>query len=103
MTPSPPPPPGFADPLRVSISSIKAALEKLDIGIPVEDVVKAVQAEEAAQLATHPTTQYADTNTTLVPCDLTQRVKERRRRLMELTREAFPDGKVPAPYYWTHN
>ena len=27
--------------------------------------------------------------------------KERRRRLLELTKEAFPDGKVPDPFTFT--
>ncbi|KAF8200028.1 hypothetical protein K438DRAFT_1759059 [Mycena galopus ATCC 62051] len=121
MTPSPP----LADSLQVvQISSLAAALAKLNIGIPVEDVIEAVRREDEAKRATlsaqatqrraalsklalHPTKQSTGLDTTTVskfipkpttPTNVDPLAKERRRRLVELTKDSFPDGKVPDPF-----
>ncbi|KAJ7224769.1 hypothetical protein C8J57DRAFT_1025179, partial [Mycena rebaudengoi] len=117
-----PPPPQSppADSLQVvQISSLAAALEKLNIGIPVEDVIKAVHREDEAKRstssaqATQRRAALSNRNSTriLTPSltmnlpsarrttpDADPLAKERRRRLVELTQEAFPDGKVPDPF-----
>ncbi|KAJ7654308.1 hypothetical protein B0H17DRAFT_1146804 [Mycena rosella] len=121
MTPSPP----LADSLQVvQISSLAAALAKLNIEIPVEDVVKAVHREDEAKRATssaqatqrraalsklalYPTKQSTGLHMTTVskfipkpttPTNVDPLAKERRRRLVELTKDSFPDGKVPDPF-----
>ncbi|KAF7328842.1 hypothetical protein MVEN_02513600 [Mycena venus] len=115
MTPSPP----LADSLQViQISSLAAALAKLNIGIPVEDVIKAVHREDEAKRATlsaqatqhraaalsksiyrpsydHSFQVYTKPTT---PTNVDPLAKERRRRLVELTKDSFPDGKVPYPF-----
>ncbi|KAJ7652138.1 hypothetical protein DFH06DRAFT_1206880 [Mycena polygramma] len=111
MTPSPP------LPEVVAISSLAAALASLNIGIPVEDVIKAVHREEeakraassaqATQLPLHPPQPSTDfhltTTSTFNPnpaprTPIDPLARERRRRLVEMTKEAFPDGKVPDPF-----
>ncbi|KAJ7174546.1 hypothetical protein C8R46DRAFT_1081189 [Mycena filopes] len=100
----------MADSLQVvHISSLAAALAKLNIGIPVEDVIEAVRHEEANRatldaqaLATgtlaphmHPinTTPVAKFIPNPPPrTNFDPLAKERRRRLLELTKEAFPNG-----------
>jgi hypothetical protein len=63
LPPSLAPPP--ADSLQVfQISSLAAALVKLNIGIPVEDVIEAVQREDEAKRATL-TAQPSKRRTTL--------------------------------------
>ncbi|KAJ7764601.1 hypothetical protein DFH07DRAFT_956058 [Mycena maculata] len=121
MTPSPP----LADSLQVvQISSLAAALVKLNIGIPVEDVIKAVHREDEAKRATlsaqatqrraalsklalHPTEQSTGLHMTTVsifipkpttPTNVDPLAKERRRRLVQLTKDSYPDGKVPDPF-----
>ncbi|KAJ7047055.1 hypothetical protein C8F04DRAFT_1248089 [Mycena alexandri] len=108
----------------VQISSLAAALAKLNIGIPVEDVIKAVHREDEAKRATlsaqatqrraalsklalYPTKQSTGLHMTTVskfilkpttPTNVDPLAKERRRRLVELTKDSFPDGKVPDPF-----
>ncbi|KAJ7243883.1 hypothetical protein B0H12DRAFT_1129890 [Mycena haematopus] len=111
MTPSPP----LADSLQVvQISSLAAALAKLNIGIPVEDVIKAVPREEdeakratlsaratqrravLSKLALHPPKQstglhmatpvYKIMPQPTTPANVDPLSKERRRRLVELTK-----------------
>ncbi|KAJ7749336.1 hypothetical protein DFH07DRAFT_775491 [Mycena maculata] len=121
MTPSPP----LADSLQVvQISSLAAALVKLNIGIPIEDVIKAVHREDEAKRATlsalatqrraalstlalHSTKQSTGLHMTTVsmfipkpttPTNVDPLAKERRRRLVQLTKDSYPDGKVPDPF-----
>ncbi|KAJ7253273.1 hypothetical protein C8J57DRAFT_1722615 [Mycena rebaudengoi] len=108
----------------VQISPLAAALAKLNIGIPVEDVIKVVHREDEAKpkfnpraltpsltmnlpVALHPTKQSAGLNMTTVskfvpkrttPTNVDPLAKERRRRLVELAKCLFPDGKVPDPF-----
>ncbi|KAI0746080.1 hypothetical protein C8Q76DRAFT_49711 [Earliella scabrosa] len=118
-----PPPP--ADALQViTISSLAAALAKLHVDISIEDIIEAVQDENEAQrakLTTEATNRRAALSqlalelnepsaglkmTTVSkfiskpnkPTNVDPLAKERRRRLIELTQEAFPDGKVPDPF-----
>ncbi|KAJ7197372.1 hypothetical protein GGX14DRAFT_667879 [Mycena pura] len=118
MTPLVPSPP-LADSLQVvQISSVAAALAKLNIGIPVEDVIEAVRREDEAKraaqaterraalikLALHPEQSPGLHMTTVIPKATKATIKldplamERGRRLVELTKEAFPDGKVSDPF-----
>ncbi|KAJ7433639.1 hypothetical protein B0H11DRAFT_2259254 [Mycena galericulata] len=121
MTPSPPSPP-LADSLQVvQISSLAAALVKLNIGIPIEDVIQAIHREDEAKRATlsaqathrrrraalsklalHPTEQSTGLHMTTpiskfipkptTPTNADPLAKERRRRLVQLTKDSFPDG-----------
>jgi hypothetical protein len=58
-------------------------------------------------VALHPTKQSTGLHMTTVskfipnpttPTNVDPLVKERRRRLVELTKDSFPDGKVPDPF-----
>jgi len=101
--------------LIVYIDSIAAALTKLNIKVPIEDLVKVIHEEDEARRAKEaaqrppvpsgsestpqPTESKSDSNSTK-PSDVDPLVRERRRRrILELTEEAFPDGNVP-PYRW---
>ncbi|KAJ6468936.1 hypothetical protein C8R45DRAFT_436075 [Mycena sanguinolenta] len=117
MTPSPP----LADSLQVvQISSLAAALAKLNTGVPFEDVIEAIHREDEAKRATlsaqatqrraalsklalYPTKPSAGLHMTTVSkfipkpttsTNVDPLAKERRRRLVELTKDSFPDGKV---------
>ncbi|KAJ7136179.1 hypothetical protein C8R44DRAFT_769863 [Mycena epipterygia] len=116
---SPPPTDSFQ---VVQIPSLAAALAKLNVQIPFEDVMKAVREEDEraastaqvaqrraalVDLALQPAKAPVGLKMTTVPrfepnlpkpTHVDPLVKERRRRLIELTEEAFPDGKVPDPY-----
>ncbi|KAJ3505104.1 hypothetical protein NLJ89_g7586 [Agrocybe chaxingu] len=121
-----PPPP--ANSLQVvQISSLTAALARLGINIPIEDVIKAVHEENGAnraklaaeatkrraalsKLALQPINASAGLKITteskfvprpIKPTNVDPLAKERRRRLVELTKEAFPDGKPPDPFNLT--
>ncbi|KAJ6551598.1 hypothetical protein B0H19DRAFT_1378289 [Mycena capillaripes] len=107
----------------VRIDSLVAALDKLNIKIPVGDLMKAIHEEDEARrkltpegtqrraalsmLALQPIQPSAALDFTPVsrfianppePANVDPLRKERRRRLLELTKEAFPDGKVPDPF-----
>ena len=51
--------PPLADSLQVQISSVAAALAKLNIGIPVEHVIEAVRREDEAKRAAQATERRA--------------------------------------------
>ncbi|KAJ7202879.1 hypothetical protein GGX14DRAFT_653369 [Mycena pura] len=94
LPPPPPPPPqsSLSDSSQLfHISSLAAALDKLNIGIPVDDVIQAVRREDKAKRAA------------LSECNSTQSTgleitpEERRRRLVQLAKDAFPDGKILLP------
>ncbi|TDL15929.1 hypothetical protein BD410DRAFT_795915 [Rickenella mellea] len=115
---SPPtPPPEF-----IHVSSITAALAKLDLNIPLEDLLKLIKDEDEARraemtakrraalrsLALEPidgppvglgfTTVSKFVPNPTEPISVDPLWNERCRRLVELTKQAFPDGKVPDPY-----
>ncbi|KDR76694.1 hypothetical protein GALMADRAFT_139590 [Galerina marginata CBS 339.88] len=121
----PPPPP--ADSFQVvHISSLAAALAKLNINIPIEDLIKAINEEDEARrvkstaqvnsaerhaalskLALQPIEASVGVEITTVskfipnppkPTNVDPLAKQRRRRLIELTKQAFPDGNVADPF-----
>jgi len=122
MLPSPSPDP--ADEV-VRVTSLAAALDKLNVKIPIEDLVKAIHDEEEAErmkltaeamerrampskLALQPT-QSPTTGLKFItvskfvpeptkPAKVDPLAKQRRIRLLELSKQAFPDGKVPDPF-----
>ncbi|KAJ6551524.1 hypothetical protein B0H19DRAFT_1264163 [Mycena capillaripes] len=112
----PPPPPADESLHLVHINSLEAALDKLNIQIPAKDLIKAIRDKDEARrtvdetqrgavlslLALQPTKLKAGLNITTLsrfvpksndPVDADPLVQERRRRLVELAKEAFPDGK----------
>ncbi|KAF8886879.1 hypothetical protein CPB84DRAFT_1535611 [Gymnopilus junonius] len=118
-------PPPTADTLQVvHVSSLAAALAKLNINISIEDLLKVIHDEDEARrvkltteasqrraalsmLALQPTEATAGLKFTTVskfipkptkPTNVDPLAKERRRRLLELTKQSFPDGKVPDPF-----
>ncbi|CAA7264871.1 unnamed protein product [Cyclocybe aegerita] len=125
----PPPPVNVNSPQVVQISSLTAVLARLGITIPIEDVIKAVHDENEAnrakltaeatkrraalrKLALEPikaspglkittVSKFVPKPTPTEPTNVDPLAKERRRRLVELTKEAFPDGKVPDPFSLT--
>jgi len=120
---SAPPPPGFGLQF-VSIDSLKAALAKMDIKLPVDDIIRVVHEVEEAKHAETPSNRKSPATAarllpfmlsnmlvplhppehlsglTPTPCVVEHPPRpdpltiERRRRLMELTKEAFPGGRV---------
>ncbi|KIK07135.1 hypothetical protein K443DRAFT_88036 [Laccaria amethystina LaAM-08-1] len=108
MLPPPPPPPsprsGSCKDQIIHIPSLAAALVKLNIKISVEDLMKAVHEEDEARRAKlneeaerallSKLTPQPDEGVS-GPARSNLLAKERRRRLMDLTREEFPEGKVP--------
>ncbi|KAF9473231.1 hypothetical protein BDN70DRAFT_843746 [Pholiota conissans] len=119
------PPP--ADGLQsIKISSLEAALAKLNINISIETLLKTIHDEEEARrvkltaerrialsklaLQPRPSEPTAGLEVTTVshfvpkptkPANIDPLAKKRCRRLLELTKEAFPDGKVPDPFTLT--
>ncbi|GBE84298.1 hypothetical protein SCP_0602760 [Sparassis crispa] len=118
------PPPLPANDLQVvSIDSLEAALAKLAIKISVNDIVSVIREEEEAKrvkliaraserratlsnLALNPLEQPSGLQFTTTskfiadppkPAKADPLAKERRRRLLDLTEQTFPDGKVPDP------
>ncbi|KIK07122.1 hypothetical protein K443DRAFT_87995, partial [Laccaria amethystina LaAM-08-1] len=86
----------------VRIASLAAALDKLNIKISIEDLLKAIHDEDEAVRAEQierraALSQRVNTVSDYIanPSKLDPLVKESRRLLIELTGEAFPDGKVP--------
>ncbi|KAI0299628.1 hypothetical protein BC826DRAFT_1102734 [Russula brevipes] len=97
-----------------TIDSLEAALEKLNIDVSVKDIISVIreleEAKRAKQLALHPperslglqfttTSQFVEHPPSPEKAD--PRAKERRNRLLELTKQRFPDGKVPDPFTLT--
>jgi len=120
-----PPPPLPVDSLQVvRIDSLAAALAKLNIKIPIEDLLKVIHDEDEvkrvkvapettqrraalSELALQPAEATAGLKFTTVskfvpkptkPVHVDPLAKERRRRLLELTKQTFPDDKVPDPF-----
>ncbi|KAL6300365.1 hypothetical protein BKA93DRAFT_740662 [Sparassis latifolia] len=105
------PPPLPANDLQVvSIDSLEAALAKLAIKVSVNDIVSVIREEEEAKLALNPPEQSSGLQFTTTskfiadppkPAKADPLAKERRRRLLDLTKQTFPDGKVPDPFTLT--
>ncbi|KAF7306284.1 hypothetical protein MIND_00419300 [Mycena indigotica] len=113
----PPPPPTRSKFDVISVDSLEAALKKLDANIALQDILdaiheederRAVQVEERHAAVTELTWQpAAGLEMTTVsefianppePIDVDPLREQRRRRLLELTKEAFPDGIIPNPF-----
>ncbi|KAM6493678.1 hypothetical protein JOM56_010039 [Amanita muscaria] len=110
-----PPPPSNDELQVVHIASLAAALDKLNIKIPIEDLLKVIHDEEEARRVKL-TAEFARLTeaaaglriSTVVPkptkptkpANVDPLTKERRRRLLELTQQAFPDGKVQIRSYY---
>ncbi|EDR10351.1 uncharacterized protein LACBIDRAFT_325317 [Laccaria bicolor S238N-H82] len=105
MFPPPPPAPDSCKNQIILIPSLVAALVKLNIKTSVEDLMKAVHEEDEARCvkSNEEAERALISNTTLqsdwgvngpgARADLL--AEEHCCRLMDLSREAFPDGKVP--------
>jgi len=114
----------------VSIDSLEAALAKMDIKASVEDILLVIREVEEAKrakliaqatnrratlsnLALHPPEQSSGLQFTTTsdfvrhpprPEKADPLAKERRRRLLELTKQTFPDGAVPDPFtHYSHS
>ncbi|KIL59306.1 hypothetical protein M378DRAFT_14918 [Amanita muscaria Koide BX008] len=116
----PPPPPDDV----VHIASLTAALAKLNVKVSMKDLIKVIHDEDEARRVKltadatqrrtvlrskllQPTKVTAGLKITTVPkfiprptkpANVDPLLKERRRRLLELTKKAFPDGKVLDPF-----
>ncbi|KZP06358.1 hypothetical protein FIBSPDRAFT_1053580, partial [Athelia psychrophila] len=105
-------------PQVVHIDSLEAALAKLNVNVPIKDLLKLIHEEDEAKraaaatqcrtalsnLALRPPEQTAGLQFTTISrsipdlpkhANVDPLAKERRLRLRELSEQTFPDGKVP--------
>ncbi|KAF9022462.1 hypothetical protein BDZ89DRAFT_1070630 [Hymenopellis radicata] len=89
----------------VHVDSLEAALTKLGIQVSMKDLLRTIhEMEEAKRKELYPfpptgrltpVAKFVEPNPNAPPDPAR---KERHRRLIELTKEAFPDGKMPEPF-----
>ncbi|KAJ2916981.1 hypothetical protein MD484_g3465, partial [Candolleomyces efflorescens] len=142
----PPPPPGTHTLQVVHVSSLTTALAKLNIEVPIEELMEVIRAEDEARRlksiaeATRRRTALSTRKSSITPesgsltrpmvrtvalqptgatsgleittvskfipnptraATVDPLAKDRRRRLLELTEQSFPDGRVPDPFTLT--